>query len=213
MTDPVHLTYKARPLIVAASLLFAAPVYWAQSRNIRPAPRWQEAREPAAKGTQIPTPGKIKELLKTELEECVKLDPSEINQPIFDTYRIQLNAKGDVGLVVWGRGACLCSPTGNCSFWIFLRKNGKYEMLLDTEMVRDFGFLTTKTRGIRDLVVWSHSSAFLSPAFLYHFDGELYNFACGWEEHYELNDSDGNQKTLKGPQITEDTCISVSKPK
>jgi len=85
-------------------------------------------------------------------------------------------------------------------------------MLLKTDGIHSFGFLRTKIKGIRDLVVWSHDSAFRSPASLYHFDGESYQSACGWEEQSAVEDSEGNQAILKSPKIVGDTRPSNSTP-
>jgi hypothetical protein len=53
-----------------------------------------------------------------------------------------------------------CGATGNCAFWVFRYQNGRYEKILDTDMVQHFGFVHSSTNGLPDLVTWSHGSAF-----------------------------------------------------
>lgn len=204
------LRYEVLALMVATALLSTSPTASAQSRSVPSAPPWQEARRATARGTRISIPAELKKLLRADPQDC--LHPTQEEQTNFHAYRIKLNAKGDVGVAVRGRGTCFCSVTGNCTFWVFSGANSKYKMLLDTDMVQDFGFLRTETKGVRDFVVWSHDSAFRTPASLYRFDGERYQSACGWEEQYEVDDSERSQSTLKDPKIVGDTCISDSTP-
>src|ERR1700747_899195 len=55
--------------------------------------------------------------------------------------------------------SCFCSPTGDCAFGVSRTKNGRYLRVLQTHMVREFGFLKTSSNGMPDLELWSHNSA------------------------------------------------------
>jgi hypothetical protein len=175
-----------------------------QSKNL---PMWKEARRPAAKGTRIPVPPPIMDELAAD--DCA--DPTSGETTKMDAYRVR---NGNSFLVaVWGRGSCSCSPTGNCAFWVYQLRRGKYEKILDTDMVNHFGFLKAGTNGHRDLVLWSHDSASSSPARLFQFDGKEYNEACGWEEEYTGHDLPGGGWVWDPkPKINSDSCNPTARP-
>ena len=66
-----------------------------------------------------------------------------------------------------------CSPTGNCPFWIFIRQNNQYRVLLDGE-AQSFALQKNKTNGFVDVVLSRHGSAFESELRVYKFDGNVY---------------------------------------
>ena len=77
-------------------------------------------------------------------------------------------------------------------------------------MVNNFGFLKDRTDGYRDLVLWSHDSAFRSPARLFQFDGKEYKEACGWEEEYIGHELPGGGWVWDPkPKINSNTCTST----
>ena len=163
-----------------------------------------QARKPAAKGTRIRIPAVVLANVKANPDDCAE---SRADEPYkLDAFRVSLNSKGESAIVVWGRSSCYCSPTGNCDFWVFHKVKGKYEMLLQTEMVRNYGFLTTKTNGYRDFAAWSHDSAQRSPARLYRFDGEAYQVHCGWEEAYEYEGPNETWVSVTEPRIEQNSC-------
>jgi hypothetical protein len=105
-------------------------------------------------------------------------------------------------LAIQGQGGCFCSPTGNCAFWIYQLKNGKYHLLLETDMVQVFGFLKSQTHGYPDLVTWSHGSATMFGAQLFRFNGDHYVASGAWEEDYEYLGADGQIVRVAKPRIT-----------
>jgi hypothetical protein len=138
---------------------------------------WKETLTPAAKGTRIAVPGSILKEVKANPDDC--LNPSREETAKVDAYQLR---KGDFLLIaIWGRSSCFCSPTGNCSFWLYQSRDGNNKLLLKTEMVREFGFLRTSTEGLPDLVLWSHDSADRSPGALWKFNGRAYDSECSWE--------------------------------
>jgi hypothetical protein len=198
---------------ILASLSFSA-VFVPQSAYSEQLPMWKEARKPGAKGTRVRIPKDILAKLISDAsgdptDPCSKEESSKL-----DAYRVILNSrKPVVAIVVWGRSSCYCGATGNCQFWVFVADHGKYRLVLDTGLVRDFGFLKAKTNGYHDLVVWSHDSAFRSPARLFQFDRNQYGEACGWEEEYE-----GHELPAGGwvwdpePKINSNTCAATTDP-
>jgi hypothetical protein len=196
-----------------ASLFFPLPSA-SRNRQSTRAPMWKEARSPAAKGTRVRVPKDILANLTAEAVEDSTDPCSREESTKMDAYRVVLNSrKPAVVIAVWGRSSCYCGATGNCQFWVFVADHGEHELVLNTDMVRDFGFLKAKTSGYRDLVLWSHDSAFRSPARLFQFDGEEYKEACGWEEEYTGHELPGGGWVWDPkPRINSDSCNPITRP-
>jgi hypothetical protein len=179
-----------------------------QAQRTENEPMWKEARKPAAKGTQVATPEGVKKLLKAGPDECPDFaKPSE--RTAFQVFKLSLGPKLGMGMAVWGSRSCFCSPTGNCAFWIVRKVKGRYQVLLRTDMVNDFGFLTSTTNGARDLITWSHGSASMAGASLFVFDGKRYVNICGWQEDYQGHAlPDGEWKWDPQPKFSHNTCRS-----
>jgi hypothetical protein len=169
-------------------------------------PMWEEARKPAAKGTHVRFPKDILVRLRSAAELIAPCDREESAK--IDAYRVTLNSRSPaVAIIAWGRGFCYCGATGNCQFWVFVNDHGKNRPVLETDMVRDFGFLKAKTNGYRDLAVWSHDSAMRSPARLFQFNGKEYLEECGWQEEYEFQElPNGISVQVGAPRIIDNTC-------
>jgi hypothetical protein len=138
---------------------------------------WKETLTPAAKGIRIAVPSSILTQVKANPDDC--LNPSQEEATKMDAYKLR---KGNFLLIaIRGRSSCFCGATGNCAFWLYRYRRGTYERLLETDMVRDFGFLRSTTSGLPDLVLWSHDSADRSPGALWRFNGREYDSECSWE--------------------------------
>src|ERR1700733_3900740 len=159
----------------------------------------ERARSEATTGDEVPLPENIfKELVaEATTDGCQDVDRSS-----FETHRVLLKPHLVGGLAVWGGGQCICSPTGNCGFWIYELKNGAYQAVLETDLVNLFGFLKSQTHGYPDLVVWTHESATDYEARLLRFNGEQYVLSGGWEEEYEYLDERDQGVRPKKPRIT-----------
>jgi hypothetical protein len=48
--------------------------------------------------------------------------------------------RGQKLIAVGGRGSCFYSTTGNCAFSVFRYQKERYEKILNTDMVQQFGF-------------------------------------------------------------------------
>jgi hypothetical protein len=107
---------------------------------------------------------------------------------ILVAYQIFLSSNLPVGLSIKGSSGCFCTLTGNCEFWRYQLKNGKYRALLRRGSVPTFGFLKSRMQGYPDLVTWSHGSAMQSGAGLFRFDGNRYLASGGWDVELVLGD-------------------------
>jgi len=163
---------------------------------------WKQTLTTAAKGTRIATPRSILAEVKASPDDC--LDPSPEETTKVDAYRLP---KRNLTLIaVWGRGSCFCSPTGNCSFWLYQFRGGKNKLLLQTDMVNEFGFLPSHTKGLPDLVIWSHDSADRFPGALWKFNGAEYVFECRWEVVSTFRDVPNGTAELAESHIGNNTC-------
>jgi hypothetical protein len=170
---------------------------------------WKEARRPAARGTRMPVPQPILDELAAAPDDCADSTPGQTTK--VDAYRVR---NGNETLIaIRGLSTCFCTATGNCEFWVYRSRRGKYKIILHDEMVNSFGFLKNRTNGHRDLVLWSHGSAFRSGARLLQFRRKEYEPSCQWEEEYT-----GHELRAGGwvwdpePRINSNTCISTTKP-
>lgn len=152
--------------------------------------------------------GKLVAVPREIVGDRVESDPQ--NQPPCDhatadqlrAYSFTATRQSQGVLAIQGVGYCQCSPTGNCSFWIFRRVNGKYGSILDRDVVQVFSFLKSQTHGYPDVVTWSHGSATDHGSTLFRFDGHEYQESLGWDEEYERWLDDGSVEILKKPQVT-----------
>jgi hypothetical protein len=147
-----------------------------QTMHRKSVPPWKESLAPAAKGTHITLPKNLIQAIRANPDECNSLSPSDMVK--VDAYLVR--RRGQKLIVVGGRGSCFCSATGNCAFRVFRYQKGRYEKILDTDMVQQFGFVHSTTNSLPDLVTWSHGSAFDSGGALWQFNGESYQQICTW---------------------------------
>jgi hypothetical protein len=174
----------------------------AQTITAQNQPPWQESLTPAAKGTQVPVPKRIPKELRNQLSECADSLPYE--KMTMDAYEIH-NARLKL-VAIWARNACLCGATGNCEFWVYQIQRGEYKQVLETGLVREFGFLKATTNGLPDLVLWSHDSAQRYPGALWQFDGSVYESRCGWEIVSTYEELSDHRSKLKEEHVESNTC-------
>ena len=94
----------------------------------------------------------------------------------------------------------LCSPTGNCAFWILeLRKAGVRE-LLATDMANFTCARITKSHGYRDFEIGSHGSAFESDVRVFRFNGERYDEAASYSLRFEYDEKTKRLRQIRGPK-------------
>jgi len=158
----------------------------------------------------VPVPQPILDELAANPDDCADPTPGQTTK--MDAYRVQNGS--ETLIAVRGRSSCFCSPTGNCEFWIYRSRRGKYEIILHAHMVNNFGFLKDKTDGYPNLVIWSHDSAQRAPARLLLFDRSEYREVCGWEEDYEFRElPDGTWISAGDPKIISNDCEPEHHPR
>ncbi len=96
----------------------------------------------------------------------------------------------------------LCSPTGNCEFWVFRQNGDKYSVILHRIATQSFTIQPTLTNGFHDLVLNQHGSAFEQGLTLYRFDGSRYRFVACYDANWEILGKDGEVHDQKEPRIT-----------
>jgi hypothetical protein len=124
----------------------------------------------------------------------------------FRVKKIDLNGDRKPEFVVQGLDKYLCSPTGNCSFWIYRKTENGYEQILEASDVQQYNFGRTLNNGYLDLTTFMHGSAFDSDLSVYRFDGDMYRLKeCG-ERSYSYLDKKGQFHIRKRPLITISKC-------
>lgn len=105
-------------------------------------------------------------------------------------------------LLITGHGQFLCSPTGNCPYWIFRKTADRYEQ--EIEGSAQTVSVETSKSSFPEVVTRQHGSAFDSELRLYQFDGTRYLLTkCTIESYSDPNDPD---HTLDKPIVTEIHC-------
>jgi hypothetical protein len=170
---------------VLALPLVAVPLYAkAQATPAKNQPPWKESLAPAAKGTHITLPKNLIQAIRPNPDECNSLPSSDVVK--VDAFLVP--RRGQKLIAVGGCGSCFCSATGNCAFWVFCSQKGRYEKILDTDMVQQ-----------------SHGSAFDSGGVLWQFDGESYQQICTWLLTSRRENDHGEWIDV-GPYITLNGC-------
>jgi len=163
---------------------------------------WKATLTSAAKGTRIPLPKEILGHVKAKPDACT--NPSSEEMAKLDAYQ---KKTANVSLIaVWGKSSCYCSPTGNCAFWIYQFEQGKYLERLRADMVREFGFVSSESSGLLDVVLWSHDSAMSFPGHLWEFDGKNYVSKCGWEIVTTYEDLPNRGVKETGSHVERNSC-------
>ncbi len=90
-----------------------------------------------------------------------------------------------------------CGATGNCSRWIFVRKNGQLRLALATigqVLIARGSF----NRGLRDIAVGLHGSAFIRQYTQYRWNGTGYKQADCYSTEYPIDRTPNQQPTIVG---------------
>jgi hypothetical protein len=201
--------WRAMRICANALLLAATVLLWPHTLPAQHTPPTAEEVEAFAEraasqqyvGKQVRLPDRIfNKLVAGAPADYPFCHPADRN--ILAAHQIMLRSNLLGGLAIQGRGGCFCSATGNCEFWIYQLKSGKYRAVLRTGSVQRFGFLKSRTHGYPDLVTWSHGSATESGARLFRFDGCRYVASGGWDVEFEYLGDDGQIVKPEKPRIT-----------
>lgn len=123
-----------------------------------------------------------------------------------DAEWVDLDRYGSPEVLIRGKSLTLCSPTGNCPFWIYRKTRGGYELLLAAEGVQTYKFRRAITGAYPDLQTTMHGSAFDGDLSVYKFDGRRYQLReCG-SYSYRFHDHAGRVRERDQPLITLGPC-------
>jgi hypothetical protein len=160
-------------------------------------------------------PADRRALLKLIEQQLKGVDVSDIKALASET-RVKLNDLDGDGIpevIAQGSGpACsangdcatwqICSPTGNCPFWIFKKKKLGYVVILSRGAVQNFTVQRTRKNRYRDLVLGMHGSAREQDLRLYQFRGGRYRNVGCYNASWSYIDKNGEERDLKIPRVT-----------
>ena len=192
------------------SILTIVPAFLVGSAQATPAAfRWDwrtaEWPEEALETATLPKPEKIKirEAISRVLRHYIQEDTERRLREQAAATRIKIvDLTGDgVPEIIAGAAnmASGCSPTGNCPFWIFAKKERGYVSILDG-FGQSFTIVKTKRRR-KDIVVAMHSSATRKELSVYRFQSGAYARVGCYEAKWPLIDDKG--ATTREPRISQ----------
>jgi hypothetical protein len=168
---------------------------------------WQNAQELTVAGQALSTSRDISPSDRTRLLEALVEQFKGESKPRERAARarvkpLDLNGDGVPEIVCQASDDQMCSPTGNCSFWIFGRDSGGYRLLLKKAAIQTFTIQRNRTDGYFDVVLGMHRSATEQELFLYRFhDGRYGRTAC-YDAKWTYLGKDGESHDPKEPRIT-----------
>ena len=118
---------------------------------------------------------------------------------------VDLNDDGIPEVIAQAGGDRGCSPTGNCTFWVFRRVGDTYTLLLESD-AQTFSIQPTRSNNLYDLLLTRHDSAYESEIKPYKFDGKMYRKRGCYDAEWTQLDSDGEYHDLKEPVISRCTA-------
>jgi len=124
---------------------------------------------------------------------------------------IDLNGDGIPEVIAQASDDESCSPTGNCTIWVFMRSGHRYQLILERIATQTFSIRPTRTGGFNDLVLGQHGSAFERTLFLYRFINGRYRKDACYEASREKLVGD-ELKELKEPLIPPCNPVIAKKP-
>jgi hypothetical protein len=168
---------------------------------------WQNAQELTVAGQSLSTSKDISPSDRTRLLEALVEQFKGESKPRERAARtrvkpLDLNGDGVPEVVCQASDDQMCSPTGNCTFWIFRRDSTGYRLLLKKAAIQTFTIQRTQTEGYFDVVLGMHGFATEQELFLYRFrDGRYRRTAC-YQAKWTYLGKDGEYHDLKEPRIT-----------
>jgi hypothetical protein len=122
---------------------------------------------------------------------------------------VDLNRDGTDEILAKGKGPKLCSATGNCGFWVFLKSSGRWRVILsgsDYDESDDFEGVVQRrsNRGYANILLKGHLSAAETIYRTYRFDGGRYiESRCMYEAPKVRRDGDGGWEMI--------TCVELNR--
>jgi len=160
---------RIRLVICCSSLMIAAASAVAAQRRAR-----------------IPPPTSLLQVLDKDDRQCISTNGG-LSKSV-SVQSIRLAADRTSQLLIKGSSSCLCGAQ-NCNFWIYRKKNRKYDLLLTgAGAIKIRAAPHSVASGYRDVVSESHASANETVVRTYRFDGTQYHLArCLTRSYYDDN--------------------------
>ncbi|CAN5655729.1 hypothetical protein BH20ACI4_BH20ACI4_03370 [soil metagenome] len=123
-----------------------------------------------------------------ESEETISEEADCTNR--LEIQKVDLNGDGRKEFIVWGRYN-FCGGTGNCLLWIYEKKKGKFNQLLQSSAYygesKWFNILKAKTNGFTNLLLKGHFTGYETTHSYFKFDGNKYVESKCLFEIYSMN--------------------------
>jgi hypothetical protein len=142
-------------------------------------------------------------LLRPELGPLFQGESPQVIDQALRSFRVERLRLGPLSaLAVQPTGDQLCSPTGNCAFWIIDLQHRR--ILLRAIAIQRYAVDRNPPSAMPDIVTSMHGSAFESDLTRWHYDGARYTAtACAAVDYAG---PDGNR--YPDPKITPHPCNS-----
>jgi hypothetical protein len=115
---------------------------------------------------------------------------------------VDLNGDGVPEVIGQPVGNHVCSPTGNCLFWVFQKTADGYRLIGKKGAVQTFTIQQTRTNGFFDLVLGMHGSATEQGLYVYRFRDGRYRRTDCYDANWTYLGKDGEVHDLEEPRIT-----------
>lgn len=114
---------------------------------------------------------------------------------------VDLNGDGIPEVIAQGANKLGCSPTGNCSFWVFQKSGREYRLLVSLRAIQTFQIQRSRSNGFSDIVVEMHGSATQRTLRLLRYgNGKYYKAGC-YDANWSVLEG-GTIRELKEPRLT-----------
>jgi len=173
--------------LMLATSLFAV----AQSTDVEPKELRREQSLRNAKLSPQRREALVRAIVKQIRNETGEPNIEGLEESALDTSVALIDLDGDKKpeVIAQAMREEICSPTGNCSFWVFREDRGEYKPILKGT-AQLFRIYNSRTNRFRDIGLGRHGSAYLGEWRLYRFLGGRYTAMKCWEEIYGDSESD-----------------------
>ena len=143
----------------------------------------------------------VSRLLRPELGPLFHGESSQVIAQTLTSFRVERVGAGAARLlVVQANGSELCSPAGNCAFWIVDLQHRS--ILLRAPGVQSYAIDRSAPGRLADVVTSMHGSATEASLTRWHFDGAQYQpSGCAQSES-----ADADGKPYNEPKVTPHPC-------
>jgi hypothetical protein len=141
-------------------------------------------------------------LLETRLAQLYKADTDTAKRGAGTRVQlVDLNGDGVPEVIAQAVGDDVCSPTGNCTFWVFQKTPSGYRLILEKGAAQGFTIQPNRTSNYSDLVLTMHGSATEQGLYVYQFKRDHYQRAACYDARWSYLDKNGEVQELKEPRI------------